>query len=109
MKKSILFLALITTITLFSSCKKIDKDLGTPNCLNSKITEHDATQVWKWESSQETFYLFFLGCCDQFDLLYDEDCNLVCAPSGGFSGGGDGTCSESLLMTEFDKTLIFEK
>jgi hypothetical protein len=108
-EKVTFFLALITTITLFSSCNKIDKDLGTPDCLNSKISEHAAVQVWKWESSQEIFYLFNLGCCDQFDLLYDEECNLVCAPSGGFSGDGDGSCSESLMMTEFEKTLIFDK
>jgi len=109
MKNSFLFLALVATIALFSSCNKIDKDMGEPDCLNSKISEHDAIEVWKWESAQETFYLFGMGCCDQFNLLYDEECNLICAPSGGFSGSGDGLCSESLLSTEFEKTLIFEK
>ena len=37
-------------------------------------------------------YLFTPTCCDQFNPLYDADGRYICAPSGGFSGSGDGKC-----------------
>jgi hypothetical protein len=37
-------------------------------------------------------YLFTPMCCDQFTRLYDAEGRFICAPSGGFSGAGDGTC-----------------
>ncbi len=39
-------------------------------------------------------YLFSSNCCDQFNTLYDESCNRICAPSGGFTGRGDGRCRD---------------
>jgi hypothetical protein len=39
-------------------------------------------------------YLFSAPCCDQFNMLYDENCNVLCAPSGGFTGRGDGKCRD---------------
>ena len=38
------------------------------------------------------FYLFKPLCCDQLDKLYDVNGRYVCAPSGGFTGQGDGRC-----------------
>ncbi len=46
----------------------------------------------------KTTYLFTADCCDHFNLLYDENCKVICAPSGGFTGKGDGKCAD------FDKT-----
>ncbi|MBI3349677.1 MAG: hypothetical protein HY020_21010 [Burkholderiales bacterium] len=40
----------------------------------------------------QRFYLFMALCCDQFNRLYDADGRFVCAPSGGFTGQGDGRC-----------------
>ena len=41
-------------------------------------------------------YLIASPCCDKFDYLYDTRGIIVCAPSGGFTGGGDGSCPEVL-------------
>ncbi|CAF4247670.1 unnamed protein product, partial [Rotaria sordida] len=39
-------------------------------------------------------YLGTSNCCDQFDPLYDGECNYICAPSGGIRGDGDGKCTD---------------
>jgi len=39
-------------------------------------------------------YLFTADCCDFYNIAYDENCNPLCAPSGGFTGGGDGKCPD---------------
>jgi len=39
-------------------------------------------------------YLIPSPCCDQFDYLYDSRGVILCAPSGGLAGRGDGRCPE---------------
>ncbi len=46
-------------------------------------------------------------CCDQFSTLYDADGIEICAPDGGFSGGGDGRCPDFFDQAT-DKVLIWE-
>ena len=41
-------------------------------------------------------YLIPSPCCDKFDYFYDSRGVILCAPSGGFTGRGDGSCSEIL-------------
>lgn len=41
-----------------------------------------------------TVYLFTADCCDRYDLLFDGNCQHLCAPSGGFTGGGDNKCPD---------------
>lgn len=38
------------------------------------------------------FYRVQSPCCDHFHPLYDSTGRYVCAPSGGFTGHGDGRC-----------------
>ncbi|KQW46182.1 MULTISPECIES: hypothetical protein [unclassified Roseateles] len=37
-------------------------------------------------------YLFTAPCCDHFNPLYDAEGRLICAPTGGIHGAGDGRC-----------------
>jgi hypothetical protein len=41
-------------------------------------------------------YLIHSPCCDRLNYLYTADGRAFCAPSGGFTGGGDGTCPAGL-------------
>lgn len=41
-------------------------------------------------------YLIPSPCCDKFDYFYDSRGVILCAPSGGFTGRGDGSCPEVL-------------
>lgn len=38
-------------------------------------------------------YVISSPCCDQFNYMYDADGQRICAPSGGFTGQGDGRCT----------------
>src|SRR5688572_9818910 len=37
-------------------------------------------------------FLFTSDCCDRYIELYDDQCQYLCAPSGGFTGKGDNKC-----------------
>ncbi|WP_295551974.1 hypothetical protein [uncultured Pseudacidovorax sp.] len=37
-------------------------------------------------------YLLTPPCCDLFNHLYSAEGRLLCAPSGGLTGRGDGSC-----------------
>ena len=50
--------------------------------------------IWKSEFNGHTTYYVLPQCCDQFGILYDEEGNVLCAPDGGISGGGDGRCPD---------------
>ncbi len=49
--------------------------------------------AYTWDG--RTVYLANFGCCDQYEELYDATtCELLCAPSGGITGEGDGRCPD---------------
>ena len=50
--------------------------------------------IWKYEYNGQTVYYLPAQCCDQFSSLYDINGNFICAPDGGFSGRGDGKCTD---------------
>ena len=39
-------------------------------------------------------YLIPSPCCDKYDYFYDSSGVILCAPSGGFTGRGDGSCEQ---------------
>lgn len=92
--------ALLLLIVAPVSCKK-DKTPGTSNCINRKIqtleketVRNPPASVVRYTYAGKTVYYIPPYCCDNFSELYDEDCNLICAPDGGFSGVGDGHCTD---------------
>jgi hypothetical protein len=111
LSKSTFFL--VGIILLFLSCKSSESIIDYPSCIAEKIQElkkseiqNPPAQVWKWEVNGLTYYYITSDCCDQFNYLYDEDCNVVCAPDGGFTGNGDGNCPE--FTSEIVRTLLWE-
>lgn len=79
-----------------STCKQ-----KLPACISSKIDEiksqpkwNPAAEVNEYEYQGKKVFLFSSPCCDQYNMLYDENCNPICAPSGGFTGKGDSKCSD---------------
>ncbi|MEZ4793754.1 MAG: hypothetical protein R2783_09910 [Gelidibacter sp.] len=84
-----------------SGCKSSDQNSGIPNCIKESIEalknqpiQNPPAEVWLWESNGKTYYYFNAACCDQFSILYNDKCELICAPDGGFTGKGDGKCPE---------------
>lgn len=45
----------------------------------------------------KTVYYIAAVCCDIPSQLFDEDGKLICYPSGGIAGGGDGKCKQFVL------------
>lgn len=95
MNSSILSIVLLVASLLISSSMQA----GIPECIQHRINDIAGEPVWnppasisKYIYHGKTTYLFSSNCCDQFNSLYDESCNHICAPSGGFTGRGDGKC-----------------
>lgn len=113
-------LILILFLSSSSGCEKNvlrDDDTiiaeGTPGCVRymiSQLKEIDVrnppASVWKIEYASGSYYYIPPYCCDFMGQLYDEDCNLICHPDGGFSGKGDGKCADELDLG--NKLLVWE-
>jgi uncharacterized protein DUF6970 len=97
-KRNILIMKTIMTIFIgilfmLGSCSKTP---GT--CIYKEIEKEKNNcldKVYEYEFNGETVYLFVpAGCPDAMYILYNENCDFVCSPSGGLSGNGDGRCLE---------------
>jgi hypothetical protein len=73
----------------------------TPACILSKIDSIKKEPVWnppaeiyEYEYQGRKVYAISANCCDFFNTVVDANCTYVCAPSGGFTGRGDGKCRE---------------
>jgi len=96
----------LACVLLAFQCSK--KDAAGPACptgtaaLSAKIAElqakpkgNPAYTIWAYIWNGQRVYLASdKTCCDQYITLYDECFTPLCAPSGGFSGKGDGRCPE---------------
>jgi hypothetical protein len=51
-------------------------------------------QIDEYTVSGKRVYLYTAPCCDQYNILLDSNCKEICAPSGGFTGKGDGQCKD---------------
>lgn len=93
-----LILAAFLPFATGSDCNKSKP--STPSCIQQKIDVIRAQAKWNPPAEVNEYifenkhvYLFSSPCCDQFNTLYDENCNALCAPSGGYTGRGDGKCA----------------
>ena len=71
-----------------------------PTCLRTLVTDLGKHQpsdapmsIDAYKFRGDTVYLFNAPCCDQFNELYSKDCQVLCSPSGGFTGRGDMKCA----------------
>jgi hypothetical protein len=105
---------LITVMLLFSmaSCEEVDVPKGTPNCIKEKIKQiekesvrNPPAKVWQYEYQGQTVYYIPPYCCDMYGELYDEQCGLICHPDGGFTGNGDGGCSDFFTARTNEKLI----
>jgi hypothetical protein len=59
--------------------------------------------IYRFEYKDRTVYYVPPQCCDQFSSLYDAEGKIICSPDGGFTGRGDGRC------TDFEKERTNER
>ena len=106
---SILFLGL----WVFVSCDK-EREETVPACIQEMIDENKngdastpAEEIHRWSTKTTTYYYVVSECCDQYNYLLDETCQIVCAPDGGINGAGDGNCP--YFGESFETDLIWKK
>ncbi len=92
-------LIMVSFILALFSCNDKECDKEIPPCIEKLINElksdpvrNPPGQVWEWDTDEGIYYYITSDCCDQWNYLYDDQCNIVCAPDGGISGMGDGKC-----------------
>jgi hypothetical protein len=92
------FILLLLALPLMNE-KCASKADTIPACIQQKIDQIKKEPKWNppAEVNEYTYngkkvYLFSSPCCDQYNNLYDSDCNLICAPTGGYTGKGDQKC-----------------
>ncbi|HEX6191973.1 MAG TPA: hypothetical protein VFZ42_06400 [Chitinophagaceae bacterium] len=81
-------------------CKKKNQNSSQaeiPTCIQQKIDSLKKEPKWmppaqidEFIYNGKTVYLFNSDCCDHFNIAVDTMCQYVCAPSGGFTGRGEG-------------------
>ena len=99
MKAMLIALTLISVST--QNCSKKKEAVDIPVCIQQKIAEIKAQPKWNPPAQVEEYtykgkrvFLFSSNCCDQYNPLYDEACNYICAPTGGMTGKGDRKCED---------------
>jgi len=107
--KGLITAVLIISIFCFGKCKK---EPMLADCIQQKIDSikvqprwNPPAQVDEYIYNRKRVYLFSSDCCDQYNTLYDEACNYICAPSGGFTGRGDGRCTDFKTAAQFVRTV----
>jgi hypothetical protein len=83
------------------ACSKKNAGSDASSCIQQKIDDIKKQPRWnppatvnEYMYNGKTVYLFSSDCCDQYNMIYDNLCNYVCAPSGGITGKGDGKCED---------------
>jgi hypothetical protein len=80
-----------------------------PVCIRDMIRgdkkEERPVQADEYLYKGKKVYLFTYGCCDNYNMLYDDSCKNICAASGGFSGKGDGKCPDFSTTAKYIKQI----
>ena len=96
-----------------SEVRPVSSSAGTPSTsgsqrpawIDKRITEFQNAPVanppraiWRCEYKNSVVYYFPPPCCDQYGQLFTAEGTLLCAPDGGLTGHGDGTCNDFFAL-----------
>jgi hypothetical protein len=94
------------------SDRAVPNDL--PFCVKSEIrviTDQEVSnppaRIYSYTYNSKKVYFIPQRCCDIPSILLDEDCNVICHPDGGITGGGDGRCRDFFDVRQ-DEKLVWE-
>lgn len=95
------FLISLLMVATICSCSSINNQQETSSCIQIKIetfknqpVANPPIDVYQYLYNGELVYYVSAPCCDQYTILYDENCNIICHPDGGITGKGDGKCPD---------------
>ncbi|HEY1022945.1 MAG TPA: hypothetical protein VGE06_11565 [Flavisolibacter sp.] len=89
----------LITVLAQTCGKKAQNSL--PACVQARIDAIKKEPKWnppasvtEYRYGGRTVYRFSSPCCDQYNEVWDAECNYICAPGGGFTGKGDQKCTD---------------
>jgi len=104
---------LIGLVFLNTGCENSNLTIDAPNCIENEIKKikneavrNPPAQVWQWEADGQIYYYITSDCCDQYNYLYTNNCDIICAPDGGITGLGDRNCPNFIGLIK--KTLLWK-
>ncbi|HNZ37767.1 MAG TPA: hypothetical protein PLS75_08510 [Candidatus Marinimicrobia bacterium] len=110
MKYFAIFLILI--LLFYCSCKYSTSPNENPDWVENLITKfqnepvgNPPQSIWQYKYKGQIVYYIPAQCCDQFSTLYNAEGDIICAPDGGFSGRGDGECSDFFQERKNEKLI----
>jgi hypothetical protein len=113
MKQNINIFLIVLSLSLFYACKEGNNN-KIPACIEAKIENiksqdvwNPPAKIWQYKYNGQTVYYIPPRCCDIPSILLDENCNTICSPDGGITGGGDGRCSD-FFDKRTDEKLIWK-
>src|SRR4030095_4118966 len=96
--KGFLLLSAFVFLNASKSCKDDD---SVPSCIQQMIKEYQSkpkqnppAEIYQYDYNGKKVYYVKAPCCDQLNMLYDAECNIICHPDGGLTGKGDGKCPD---------------
>ena len=112
MYKVNLIIFILILVFASGSCRKNENDI--PFCINHIIENYKQQakknppiKIYSYQYGGKKVFYVTSYCCDMWSILYDENCNILCHPDGGFVGNGDGKCSDFFKKRTNEK-LIWE-
>jgi hypothetical protein len=91
-------LVIIAILILLVGCSQATQT-ANPGWLDQLIKQYESEPVGDpplsirhYEYNGQAVYFVSARCCDIYSTLFDTDGNVLCAPSGGIGGAGDGRC-----------------
>lgn len=112
----------IAFTVIFYSCgsinaqKEKESQNEVSNCIEQKIEEfknkpvtNPPMSIYQYTYNNTSVYLVSAPCCDRYSILYDQNCNIICHPSGGITGKGDGKCNDFFKKRTDEKLIWLDK
>ncbi len=113
MKYSMIFFLLVLSLALVN-CKhatpmdeNTDWLAGLIIQFQNEPVRNPPRSIWQYDYKDQVVYYVPEVCCDQLSTLYDAEGNVICAPSGGYGGNGDGCCPD-FFQERKNETLIWK-
>ena len=90
--------------------KQRNRNDSVPTCVWQRIEEIKKEPKWNPPAQVDEYiyngrnvFLFSSNCCDQYNMLYSDNCITICAPSGGIAGHGDQKCNDFFNSAKYIK------
>ena len=91
-----------------------ESDAKLPGCIKKLVKQFKEEErqnpprsVYSYTYNDKTVFFVPAICCDFFSDLYDDSCNLLGHPDGGFTGRGDGKTPD-FIQTRTNEKLIWK-